>query len=169
MVASGPLPARPIGAVGHEPVRTQRLQFADGLGEQLLAGLVLRRKNSKLKVGSVAAASNSPIVWSVGTEAIVGRSATVRPMQLTASDPTSAAFRDRVDAEIDAYLTRLTGRLEPVSPALTQLTRVARDLSSGGKRLRPAFRYGVSWRPLATGRHRMGYGRRSPRSSCCTW
>ena len=45
-------------------------------------------------------------------------------MQLTASDPTSAAFRDRVDAEIDAYLTRLTGRLEPVSPALTQLTRV---------------------------------------------
>ena len=62
-------------------------------------------------------------------------------MQLTASDPTSAAFRDRVDAEIDAYLTRLTGRLESVSPALTQLTRVARDLSSGGKRLRPAFAY----------------------------
>lgn len=62
-------------------------------------------------------------------------------MQLIASDPTSAAFRDRVDAEIDAYLTRLTGRLKSVSPTLTQLTQVARDLAAGGKRLRPAFAY----------------------------
>lgn len=62
-------------------------------------------------------------------------------MQLTPADPTSKPFRDRIDVEMDAFLAGITGRLERVSPSLAVLTRVAADLSAGGKRLRPAFAY----------------------------
>lgn len=62
-------------------------------------------------------------------------------MQFNPAEPTSAAFRDRVNAEIGHFLALMTRRLEPVSPTLGVLTRVAGDLASGGKRLRPAFAY----------------------------
>ncbi|MGB3955029.1 MAG: polyprenyl synthetase family protein [Brooklawnia sp.] len=62
-------------------------------------------------------------------------------MQLTPADPTSKAFRDRIDAEMAAFLAGVSRRLEPVSPSLTMLTEVAGDLLAGGKRLRPAFAY----------------------------
>lgn len=62
-------------------------------------------------------------------------------MQFNPADPTSVAFRNRVSAEIDGFLAAMTSRLEPVSPTLTMLTKVAGNLASGGKRLRPAYAY----------------------------
>lgn len=62
-------------------------------------------------------------------------------MRLDPADPTSAAFRSKIDAQLDEFLARKKGQLEQVSPLLELLTRVAGDLCSGGKRLRPAFAY----------------------------
>ena len=62
-------------------------------------------------------------------------------MRLDPSDPTSRSFRDAITAELAAFLSAKSAALADVSPALTELTEVAADFASGGKRLRPAFAY----------------------------
>lgn len=57
------------------------------------------------------------------------------------ANPASQDFRDQVAEQLDAFLEAKRTQLVGVSPALAELTRVAADFVSGGKRLRPAFAY----------------------------
>ncbi|GAA2181923.1 polyprenyl synthetase family protein [Brooklawnia cerclae] len=57
------------------------------------------------------------------------------------ADPTSTDFREAVGTRLGAHLDTMAARLEPVSPILPVLVDVARDLTAGGKRLRPGFAY----------------------------
>ncbi|WP_341729971.1 polyprenyl synthetase family protein [Brooklawnia sp.] len=68
-------------------------------------------------------------------------------MRLDPSQPTSQSFRDGVAAQLQAFLKVKGETLAEVCPALTDLTVVAGDFTSDGKRLRPAFAY---WGYVAT-------------------
>jgi geranylgeranyl diphosphate synthase type I len=53
--------------------------------------------------------------------------------------PASPEFRALIDARIAAFLDRQAQRLAEIGPELAPVSRLARELLAGGKRLRPAF------------------------------
>ena len=64
-----------------------------------------------------------------------------RSVRFAASEPVSAAFTDAIGAEIDTFLRGQSSLLDSLGRELGPVHRIAADLASGGKRLRPAFCY----------------------------
>ena len=63
------------------------------------------------------------------------------PAGFDAGDPANGAFRDAVAGAISAFLDDRAAELSSIGPELDPVLDMARQFTSGGKRLRPAFGY----------------------------